>query len=224
MSRVMSPGLRASTLYAPAFEHDSCGFGLIADIDNRASRALVDAALTALSRLAHRGAVGADGLSGDGCGLAAASAAGIPARGGGRGRHRPRRDLRRRHGVPARRGIPGPALPRGARGLPARTRPAPRRLARGPGGSLGLRRDRARRHAAHRTGVRGCRGRRYGRPVPARAVPGAAGGGKSAGGRGRVLCRDPVRRHPRLQGDGAARCAGAGVPGPGPAPTSLPAW
>ena len=56
-------------LYAPRFERDSCGFGLIADLDDRADRGLVEAALTALSRLAHRGAVGADGRSGDGCGL-----------------------------------------------------------------------------------------------------------------------------------------------------------
>ena len=56
-------------LYAPGFERDSCGFGLIANLDNRASRGLVTAALTALSRLAHRGAVGGDGRSGDGCGL-----------------------------------------------------------------------------------------------------------------------------------------------------------
>jgi glutamate synthase (NADPH/NADH) large chain len=64
MSQVSSHGL-----HAPAFEHDSCGFGLIADLDDRPSRNVVDSALTALSRLAHRGAVGADGLSGDGCGL-----------------------------------------------------------------------------------------------------------------------------------------------------------
>ena len=64
MSTVSSPGL-----YSPDFERDSCGFGLIADLDNRASRGLVDAALTALSRLAHRGAVGGDGRSGDGCGV-----------------------------------------------------------------------------------------------------------------------------------------------------------
>ncbi|MBI2398005.1 MAG: glutamate synthase large subunit [Xanthomonadales bacterium] len=56
-------------LYDPRFEHDSCGFGLIANLDNAPSRALVDAALTALERMAHRGAVGADGKSGDGCGV-----------------------------------------------------------------------------------------------------------------------------------------------------------
>ena len=56
-------------LYAPGFERDSCGFGLIANLDNRPSRGLVVSALTALARLAHRGAVGGDGRSGDGCGL-----------------------------------------------------------------------------------------------------------------------------------------------------------
>ena len=56
-------------LHSPDFERDSCGFGLIAQLDDRPSRALVDAGLQALARLVHRGAVGADGLSGDGCGL-----------------------------------------------------------------------------------------------------------------------------------------------------------
>ena len=56
-------------LYDARFEHDACGFGLIASLDNAPSRSLVDSALTALERMAHRGAVGADGLSGDGCGI-----------------------------------------------------------------------------------------------------------------------------------------------------------
>jgi len=56
-------------LYDARFEHDSCGFGLIVNLDNQASRALVDAALLALERMAHRGAVGADGKTGDGCGI-----------------------------------------------------------------------------------------------------------------------------------------------------------
>jgi len=58
-----------SGLYDPRFEHDSCGFGLIANLDNKPSRWLVDSALTALTRMSHRGAVGADGKTGDGCGL-----------------------------------------------------------------------------------------------------------------------------------------------------------
>ena len=60
---------RPAGLYDPAYEHDSCGFGLIAQIDDRASAHVVSMAFDALERLAHRGAVGADGVSSDGCGL-----------------------------------------------------------------------------------------------------------------------------------------------------------
>ncbi len=56
-------------LYRPEFEHDSCGFGLIAHIHNKPSHWLVSTAITALARLTHRGAVAADGKTGDGCGL-----------------------------------------------------------------------------------------------------------------------------------------------------------
>ena len=58
-----------ATLYDPAFEHDSCGFGLVAQIDGHASAALVDTAFAALAKLSHRGGVNADGISGDGCGV-----------------------------------------------------------------------------------------------------------------------------------------------------------
>ncbi|HRA57902.1 MAG TPA: glutamate synthase large subunit, partial [Thermomonas sp.] len=56
-------------LYDPASEHDSCGFGLIAQVDGTCSRSIIDGALQALSNMAHRGGVAADGLSGDGCGI-----------------------------------------------------------------------------------------------------------------------------------------------------------
>ena len=56
-------------LYDPRFEHDSCGFGLIANIDDEPSHWLVKTAISALTRLTHRGAVAADGKTGDGCGL-----------------------------------------------------------------------------------------------------------------------------------------------------------
>jgi len=59
----------SSTLYDPAFEHDSCGFGLVVQIGGRASTALVDTAFAALAKLSHRGGVNADGVSGDGCGV-----------------------------------------------------------------------------------------------------------------------------------------------------------
>jgi len=48
---------------------DNCGFGVIADIKGRATHQMVDDALTALERMMHRGAIAADGKSGDGSGL-----------------------------------------------------------------------------------------------------------------------------------------------------------
>jgi len=53
---------------APA-DHDACGVGFVAQLGGRGSREVVDRALTALLRLAHRGGVDADGASGDGAGL-----------------------------------------------------------------------------------------------------------------------------------------------------------
>ena len=48
---------------------DNCGFGLLASIDNKASHRNLDDAVTALSRMMHRGAIAADGKTGDGSGL-----------------------------------------------------------------------------------------------------------------------------------------------------------
>jgi len=56
-------------LYSPAFEKDSCGFGLIAQMDAKPSHWLVQTAINSLACLTHRGAVAADGKTGDGCGL-----------------------------------------------------------------------------------------------------------------------------------------------------------
>ena len=62
-------GRKLGGLYLPEFEKGSCGFGLIAQMDDRASHWLVKTAITSLSRLTHRGAIAADGKTGDGCGL-----------------------------------------------------------------------------------------------------------------------------------------------------------
>ena len=59
----------AKNLYDPAFERDSCGFGLIANLDDLPSHWVVQTAISALARLTHRGAVAVDGKTGDGCGL-----------------------------------------------------------------------------------------------------------------------------------------------------------
>ena len=48
---------------------DNCGFGLLASIDNIPSHKNLEDAVTALSRMMHRGAVAADGKTGDGSGL-----------------------------------------------------------------------------------------------------------------------------------------------------------
>ncbi|NWG87626.1 MAG: glutamate synthase large subunit, partial [Hydrogenophilaceae bacterium] len=62
-------GWLEGTLYSPNFEQDSCGFGLIAQLDDKATHWLVQTAISSLGCMTHRGAVAADGKSGDGCGL-----------------------------------------------------------------------------------------------------------------------------------------------------------
>ncbi len=56
-------------LYRPEFERDNCGFGLIANMDGKASHWVLETAIGALTRMTHRGAIAADGKTGDGCGL-----------------------------------------------------------------------------------------------------------------------------------------------------------
>src|SRR6202453_3757749 len=57
------------TLLDPRFDHDSCGVGFVATLRNVPSHEILTQALTALSRLAHRGAIAADGKSSDGVGI-----------------------------------------------------------------------------------------------------------------------------------------------------------
>ena len=56
-------------LYDPAQEHDACGVGFVAAIDGRPRRQVVEAAIDALRAVWHRGAVDADGKTGDGAGI-----------------------------------------------------------------------------------------------------------------------------------------------------------
>ena len=58
-----------AALYDRFFEHDACGVGFVARLDGRPSHALIDTALTALERLEHRGATGAEPDTGDGAGI-----------------------------------------------------------------------------------------------------------------------------------------------------------
>ena len=56
-------------LYDPAYEHDACGVGMLANIHGEKSHKIVDSALTVLENMRHRGAEGADNKSGDGAGI-----------------------------------------------------------------------------------------------------------------------------------------------------------
>ena len=56
-------------LYDPRFEHDACGVGFVANISGQKSHEIVQMGLTVLNNLTHRGAVGADPLTGDGAGI-----------------------------------------------------------------------------------------------------------------------------------------------------------
>ena len=50
-------------------EHDACGVGLIASTNGKKSRKIVEYGIEALKAIWHRGAVDADGKSGDGAGI-----------------------------------------------------------------------------------------------------------------------------------------------------------
>jgi len=58
-----------NSLYSAEDEHSSCGVGLVVALDGQASRKVVDFGIDALKAVWHRGAVDADGKTGDGAGI-----------------------------------------------------------------------------------------------------------------------------------------------------------
>ncbi|HXA54609.1 MAG TPA: glutamate synthase-related protein [Solirubrobacteraceae bacterium] len=56
-------------LYDPRFEHDACGVGMVARLDNVPTHKVLAQAIEALENLEHRGASGADPTTGDGAGI-----------------------------------------------------------------------------------------------------------------------------------------------------------
>ena len=56
-------------MYSPEEEHSSCGVGLVVNIDGSRSREVVENGIKALKAIWHRGAVDADGKTGDGAGI-----------------------------------------------------------------------------------------------------------------------------------------------------------
>ena len=65
----MEKRLKEAGVWSPEFEHDSCGVGLVAAIDGKPCREVVDKGIEALQAIWHRGAVDADGKTGDGAGI-----------------------------------------------------------------------------------------------------------------------------------------------------------
>ena len=51
--------------YYPSLEHDACGVGLVASTEGKKSRKIVEFGIQALKAVWHRGAVDADGKTGD---------------------------------------------------------------------------------------------------------------------------------------------------------------
>lgn len=67
--RVRRDALVKADAYDPASERDACGVGLVAALDARPRREIVEMAIAALKAVWHRGAVDADGKTGDGAGI-----------------------------------------------------------------------------------------------------------------------------------------------------------
>jgi len=61
--------LAENGLYSEEEEHSSCGVGLVVSVDGKPSRKVVEAGIDALKAIWHRGAVDADGKTGDGAGI-----------------------------------------------------------------------------------------------------------------------------------------------------------
>ena len=61
--------LGVAGVYGPDMEHDACGVGFVAARDGQPNRAVVESAIEALQAIWHRGAVDADGMTGDGAGI-----------------------------------------------------------------------------------------------------------------------------------------------------------
>jgi len=61
--------LEKNHVYSKGMEHDACGVGLVASTEGRKSRKIVEYGIQALKAVWHRGAVDADGKTGDGAGI-----------------------------------------------------------------------------------------------------------------------------------------------------------
>jgi len=67
--RFSLPAASHTGLYRPHYEHDACGVAFLVDTAGRRSHRIVAGGLSALCRMDHRGARGADPHTGDGAGI-----------------------------------------------------------------------------------------------------------------------------------------------------------
>ena len=65
----MPQQIKTSSLYCESQAKDNCGFGLIVNRNGVLKRDVVIRSIAGLSSMTHRGAIGSDGKTGDGCGL-----------------------------------------------------------------------------------------------------------------------------------------------------------
>jgi glutamate synthase (NADPH/NADH) large chain len=61
--------LKKNHVYSENMEHDACGVGLVASTEGKKSREVVEYGIKALKAVWHRGAIDADGKTGDGAGI-----------------------------------------------------------------------------------------------------------------------------------------------------------
>ena len=211
-SRAEDPRATDWGLYRARYERDSCGFGLIASLDDQPSHWVVQTAISSLNRLTHRGAIATDGKTGDGCGLLIKKPAAIPARVAARSRKSSSRRSSRRAScswiaIRLRRMPRAPGARRADRARELERCGLSRRARR----PSGLRRRGAADAAAHRAAVREL-------PDSTSTRPRSTGGCYMARRRAEKILEasDPafymplaVGEHHRLQGHGDAAAPGA---------------
>ena len=65
----MPKQIKTTSLYSESQAKDNCGFGLIVNRNGEHKRDVVKGSIAGLTSMTHRGAIGSDGKTGDGCGL-----------------------------------------------------------------------------------------------------------------------------------------------------------
>ena len=65
----MTLAAKKQGLYDPIYEHDACGIGAVVNINGHRDHSIIEYGKEILHNLRHRGAAGADNVTGDGAGI-----------------------------------------------------------------------------------------------------------------------------------------------------------